>query len=306
MNYTLRQLEIFLKITQTLSVTRAAEELHLTQPAVSIQLRNLQNQFDIPLFEVIGKKVFITDFGVNIAHAAEKILNEAYAVSNLTRLHKGQLTGRLKLSVVSTGKYVMPFFLADFIRQNPGIELMMDVTNKTEVIKSLSLNEVNFALVSVLPDKIKTEGIRLMQNKLFMVANKDSKFKGTLERSTLENLPLIFREKGSATRLAMDRFISAKNLQFHKKMELTSNEAVKQAIIAGLGVSIMPLIGLKNEINNGDLKIVPVKGLPIKTIWQLIWLKGKEMTPVSQAYINYLKKDKDNIINANFNWYESY
>ncbi len=111
MNYTINQLRIFLRITETKSITKAAEELHLTQPAVSIQLKNFQDQFDIPLTEIIGRKIYITDFGREIAVAAENILNQVYEINNKTLAHKGQLTGRLKISVVSTGKYVMPYFL---------------------------------------------------------------------------------------------------------------------------------------------------------------------------------------------------
>ena len=130
MNYTLNQLRIFLKITQTESVTKAAEELHLTQPAVSIQLKNFQDQFDIPLTELVGRKIYITDFGKEIAEAAENILNQVNAINYKTQAYKGQLSGRLRISVVSTGKYVMPYFLSGFMKQHEGIELEMDVTNK--------------------------------------------------------------------------------------------------------------------------------------------------------------------------------
>ena len=119
MNYTLNQLQIFLKIVQTQSVTKASEELHLTQPAVSIQLRNFQDQFDIPLTEVIGRKIYITDFGREIAKAAEVIIQQVHAINYKTMAYKGQLTGRLKISVVSTGKYVMPYFLSQFMQQHP-------------------------------------------------------------------------------------------------------------------------------------------------------------------------------------------
>ena len=147
MNYTLTQLQVFLKITQTHSVTKAAEELHLTQPAVSIQLKNFQNQFDIPLTEVVGRKIYITDFGREIADSVENILNQVNTINYKTQAYRGQLTGRLKISVVSTGKYVMPFFLSSFIRQHPGIELVMDVTNKAQVVKSLERNEIGRAHV---------------------------------------------------------------------------------------------------------------------------------------------------------------
>ena len=133
MNYTLNQLQIFLKIVQTQSVTRASEELNLTQPAVSIQLKNFQNQFYIPLTEVVGRRIYITDFGREIAEAAENIINQVYAINYKTQAYKGQLTGRLKISIVSTGKYIMPYFLADFIKANDGVELNLDVTNKNKV-----------------------------------------------------------------------------------------------------------------------------------------------------------------------------
>lgn len=307
MNYTLNQLKIFLKIVRVASITKAAEELHLTQPAVSIQLKNFQEQFDLPLTEVVARKLYITDFGKEVADVAEQILDGVNALDYKTHAHKGQLTGRLRISVVSTGKYVMPYFLADFTNKNPGVELAMDVTNKARVIQSLEMNEVDFSLVSVLPDSLAIEHIRLMQNKLFLVANTDRKFKkAAYDNSIFEELPLIYREQGSATRLVMERFIHENNLSVLKKMELTSNEAVKQAVIAGLGVSIMPLIGLKNELGYGQLQIVPVKKFPITTHWHLIWLKGKRFSAAPRAYLEYLSKEKDNIIKSKFDWFENY
>ena len=307
MNYTFNQLRIFLKITQTQSVTKASEELHLTQPAVSIQLKNFQQQFDIPLTEIVGRKIFITDFGKEIAVAAQNILNQVHAINYKTQAHKGQLTGRLKFSIVSTGKYVMPYFLTDFLKQHEGIELMLDVTNKFKVVESLEKNEVDFSLVSILPNNIQVEKIELMQNKLYVVGNAKQKFKNKLyEKSIFEKLPLIYREQGSGTRQTMEKFIQKNNLPVRKKMELTSNEAVKQAVIAGLGCSIMPLIGIKNELHNGELQIIPVKGFPIKSVWNLIWLKGKNHSHVALAFLNYLKKERLNLIKEKFEWFEKY
>ena len=307
MNYTLNQLQIFLKVVQTHSVTRASEELHLTQPAVSIQLKNFQDQFDIPLTEVVGRKIFVTDFGHEIAHAAENIINQVYAINYKTLAYKGQLAGRLKISVVSTGKYVMPQYLADFMKQHDGIELLMDVTNKSKVIESLENNEVDFALVSILPEKLNIEKMDLLQNKLYLVGNGQQKFKkGISAKEIFKDLPLIFREKGSGTRQTMESFFVKHNIEVLKKMELTSNEAVKQALIAGLGYSIMPLIGIKNELHADELQIIPIKGLPIKTTWSLIWLKGKKHSPLSLAFMDYLKKEKSKIVKEKFNWYELY
>jgi len=307
MNYTLHQLQVFLKVTQTQSITKAAKELHLTQPAVSIQLKNLQNQFDIPLTEVVGRKLFITDFGREIAVAAEKIIHEVHAINFKTMAYKGQVTGRLKISVVSTGKYVMPYFLSDFLKTHQGVDLILDVTNKSKVIESLEQNEVDFSLVSVMPENLQVDTIELMQNKLFLVGNSERTF--PLEahsQAIFENIPLIYREQGSGTRLVMERYIEKHKLPVRKKMELTSNEAVKQAVIAGLGYSIMPLIGIKNELQDGDLQIIPVKGFPILSTWRLIWQKSKNFSPAADAYLTYVQTEKTRIIQEKFAWLDQY
>jgi DNA-binding transcriptional LysR family regulator len=307
MNYTINQLRIFLKISQTKSITKASEELHLTQPAVSIQLKNFQQQFKIPLTETIGRQIFITDFGKEIAAATEKILDQLNEINYKTLEHQGKLTGRLKLSVVSTGKYIMPYFISDFINNHEGVELFMDVTNKNKVIESLENNEVDFSLVSVLPDNLLIEKVELLQNKLFVISNKKHELKKKVyANNILETLPIIYREKGSGTRNTMEKFLLNNKIVVRKKMELTSNEAVKQAVIAGLGCSIMPLIGIKNELQNGDLQIIPTKGFPIESVWYLIWLKGKKHSPVALSYLSFLEREKLAIVKNNFDWYEKY
>ena len=307
MHYTLHQLQVFLKVAQLKSITKAAEELHMTQPAVSIQIKNLQDQFDIALTEVVGRQLYITDFGNEIIVMAERIINEVYAINYKTMAYKGHLSGKLKISSVSTGKYIIPYFLSGFINKQEGIELLLDVTNKSKVINSLQNNEVDFALVSVLPEKLPVEKIDLMPNKLYVVCNIDAKFKkGIYDKKIFDKLPMIFREVGSGTRVVMEKFIAKNKLPIHKKMELTSNEAVKQAVVAGLGFSIMPLIGIKNELLNKDLQIINVKGFPIKTTWHLIWLKNKRHSPVAEAYLNYLKTEKEKIIRDKFEWFEKY
>jgi LysR family transcriptional regulator, low CO2-responsive transcriptional regulator len=297
MNYTLHQLQIFLKVVQSRSITRASEDLHMTQPAVSIQLRNLQDQFEIPLTEVIGRQLYITDFGYEIAAIAERVLQEIEAINYKTEAFKGMLSGRLRISSASTGKYVIPFFLSFFLGRNPGIDLLLDVTNKTRVVESLKNNEIDFALVSVLPEKLAVEEEILIENKLYIVSS---------TRTELVDKPLIYREEGSATRMAMEKYFMAAKGKHRKRIELTSNEAVKQAVIAGLGVSIMPLIGVHHELLNGQLHILPSPGLPIRTDWRLIWLKEKKLSPVSQAYLSYLRTYKEVVLQEYFSWYKDY
>ena len=307
MNYTLHQLHVFLKITQTKSITKAAEELHLTQPAVSIQLKNFQDQFEIPLTEIIGRQLYVTDFGKEIALAATTILDEVQAINYKTMAFKGQLSGRLKLAVVSTGKYVIPYFLSDFLKGNISVELEMDVNNKTKVVKALKNNEVDFALVSVIPKDLAIESEILLENKLVLIGNGQLKSIGKKAiPDVLFNTPLIYRELGSATRMAMEGYINQKKIQSKMAIQLTSNEAVKQAIIAGVGISIMPIIGLKNELDNLQLKIITSSGLPLITSWRLIWLKGKKMSPVAAAFLSFIQKEKEAIIDDKFSWIATY
>jgi DNA-binding transcriptional LysR family regulator len=306
MNYTLHQLEIFRKIAELKSVTKASEQLFLTQPAVSIQLKNFQDQFNLPLFEIVGRKLYITEFGEEISETAFKILEQVEAINYKSAIFEGTLAGKLKIAIVSTAKYVMPYFLADFIKENEMVDLTMDVTNKMAVIRNLENNECDFALVSTIPKKLNIKRIELMKNKLYFVVKKDY---DTTKKTVLNDLNkslFIFREKGSATRLAMERYLIKHKIAIHKKMELTSNEAVKQAVIAGLGISIMPIIGIKNELQKGELQILDIDDLPIETNWNLIWLKSKNLSSVAKAFKKQIEENKESIIKNHFDWFTNY
>lgn len=295
MNYTLHQLKVYLSVIKAGSITKAAEDMHMTQPALSIQLKNFQDQFKIPLTEYVGKKIIITDFGNTIAELAENIIIEADKIKFKTKEYSNLLAGKLKISSASTGKYVIPYFLDKFMHQNSGIDLVLDVSNKTKVLEDLKANRIDFALVSVLPDNIDVNQEILMDNKLYLVGN-STEFK--------RNSPLIFREAGSATRMAMDNYFDRKKER--KSLTLTSNEAVKQAVIAGLGFSILPLIGIKNEISQKQLQIINKPKLPIVTKWRLIWLKNKKLSPIAEAYLSYIQNHKEEIIKSKFDWYSAY
>ncbi len=302
MNYTLHQLVVFSKIVELKSITKASEELFMTQPAASIQLKNFQDQFEIPLTEVVGRQLYVTDFGQKIYKMAQNIITEVNAINYQTHAHKGLLSGKLSISIVSTGKYVMPFFLSDFLKQNPGIDLVMDVTNKLKVIESLEKNLIDFALVSVIPEKLNLKSEKLLENKLYVVGDKDFNNTQQLSSKQLTELPLIYREHGSGTRLVMQDYFSKHNLLVKKKFELTSNEAVKQAVIAGLGNSILPLIGIRNELITGELKIIPTVGFPIKSNWELIWLNEKKLSPIAEAFVTFIKQNRTKILAEKFSW----
>jgi DNA-binding transcriptional LysR family regulator len=305
MNYTLHQLEIFRTIAELQSVTKASEHLFLTQPAVSIQLKNFQAQFNLPLFEIVGRKLYITEFGEEISETAFKILEQVENIKYKSAIFEGKIAGKLNISIVSTAKYTMPYFLSDFIKTNEMVSLTMDVTNKMTVLRSLENNECDFAMVSTIPKKLNIERIELMKNKLYFVANRN--FNPSKKKVLLKDLNkslFIFRESGSATRLAMEQYLVKHKIAIEKEMELTSNEAVKQAVIAGLGISIMPIIGIKNELQNGDLQIIEMIDFPLETNWNLIWLKSKNLSLVAKSFKKHLEENKENIIKRHFTWFK--
>ena len=299
MNYTLHQLKIFVKVAELKSVTRASEELFLTQPAVSIQLKKLQDQFEIPLTEIIGRQLYVTDFGEQVLEVSKNILAESDLLRSTISDYKGLLTGKISLSIVSTAKYVLPYFIKDFVQNYPEIEMHIDVTNKAKVMEGLSNNSTDFSLISVLPEDMNLNKIELLQNHLCMVGpNKDMIGK----KFDIKKSPLIFREKGSATRMAMENYLDNKNVKYNRKLELVSNEAIKQAIIAGLGYSIMPIIGLRNELLNGQVEIVENKSLPIITNWYLVYNQGKKLTPASKKLIEVIEDVKESVVLEQFGW----
>lgn len=299
MNYTLHQLSIFTKVCDFKSISKAAEAMHLTQPAISIQLKKLQDQFDIPLTEIIGRQLYVTEFGERIYSLSQEILERASLIEETTNEYKGLVSGKLNIASVSTGKYVIPYFLNSFAKAHPKVDIVVDVTNKNLVVNSLAENSTDFALVSVLPD-MSLEKIKLMDNVMQLIGGKDYFHLDNVTAKQLEDVTLIFREKGSATRTKMENFLKKKKITKFRSMELTSNEAVKQAVMAGLGISLMPLIGLNLQLNQDIVRTIQFPGLPISTQWNLVWTKGKRFSPAAKAFVEHIKEHKQEIIDEYF------
>ncbi len=298
MNYTLHQLKVFLTVCEEKSVTRAAEKLHLTQPAVSIQLKRLQEQFDIPLTEIIGRQLHVTEFGNKIAETSRRVLQEANQINEQVDLYKGLLSGSIVISSVSTGKYVIPYYLQSFMNRYPKVDIEINVTNKQQVIHQLQENSCDFGLVSVIPEFMKVQRFELLTNHLFIVSRQFNDFQSVKDSP---NTVWIFREVGSATRAAMERFIAKEGIVVHRSIELVSNEAVKQAVIAGIGISVLPLIGLKNELVQRDISIIPHAATPIETTWNLVHTK-KALSPASQALLSHIDENKSRVFDEHFSW----
>jgi DNA-binding transcriptional LysR family regulator len=308
MNFTLHQLRVFMTVVEKESVTRAADELSMTQPAVSIQLRNLQDQFDLPITEIVGRRLYVTDFGRDLYGIAARIIGEVEGIAYRTERFKGLLSGRLSLSVASTGKYVIPYYLRDFLKAHPSVDLTMDVTNKTRVVRSLENNEVDFALVSVLPEKLDIDQEVLLPNPLYLTCAHGVRppGRGIRDRSLFREIPMIYREDGSGTRFAMQHYFQRANIVPRVRVELTSTEAVKQAVIAGLGFSILSLLSIRNELRQKQIRIIPVKGLPLTEHWRLVWLAKKNLSLVAKAFLDHVRAGKDAIYSEHFSWIETH
>ncbi len=301
MNYTLHQLRIFTKVCEYGSITKASEALYLTQPAISIQLKKLQDEFEIPLTEVIGRKLYVTNFGTQILELASEILDKVDRLEASVDQFKGILTGHIRVATASTGKYVMPYFLTGFMRKYPGVTISVDVTNKTKVVENLKENTIDFALISVIPQNLALETIPLIKNELHLVAATSyPDLPKKMSAKKLGAYTLIFREEGSATRAAMETYLNKNRIQVSRTMHLVSNEAVKQAVRAGLGLSIMPLIGIGGELTLAKMKIIPMTGLPIVTQWNLAYGSGKKLSPASLALVKYIEENKGQISEEHF------
>lgn len=305
MDFNLRQLYLFSKVVELRSITKAAIEFDITQPAISIQLKKLQDNFDTPLTEIMGKQLYITDFGMAFYHQSKEILKQVEEFKYTLESYNGVLSGKLKISTVSTGKYIMPFYLKQFLDLHQKVDLRLDVSNRKQVITDLMNHEIDFGLVSVLPNEKDFEEEILMRNPLYLIGPK----KSLVEHSNFQRLneyPLIYREEGSGTRLVMQRHFDQINYSPKIKMELTSNEAVKQAVIAGLGYSMLSLLSIKNELIQNDLEIIPDMQMRVRSDWRLIWLKKKKLPPIAKAFLSYIKNHKQLVYNTHFSWVESH
>jgi DNA-binding transcriptional LysR family regulator len=290
MNISLTQLKALKAISQHESITNAAKSMNMTQPAVSIQLKNLQEQFEVPLTEIIGKKIYITEFGQELVEMADRIFADVN-----------------RISAVSTGKYIIPYLMADFMKINPHVEINLEVSNRNQVLAHLEENTTDLALLSVnLPNEEKFESITLEENKWYLACAPElaGKFRVEINANNWEKIPFILREKGSGTRSKMEDFFKSRNINVDSKLELATNEAVKQAIMAGLGASILSNFSMSQEIADNRITILQYPGLPLKSAWKLIWLKQKRHSPAVLAFIKWISENKKEIFASNFNTFQ--
>ncbi len=295
---TLRQLQVFEAIVRHGSFTRAAEELYLTQPTVSMQIKKLSDEVGLQLFEQVGRTVELTDAGRELYNASRNIFS---AFSNLEMKiadMKGLRAGRLRLTALTTAQYFAPRILAEFSRRYPGIDVNLSVVNREQVIERLANNEDDlYILGQTLPQELAIEAAPFAPNCLVVLARHDHPLVGqrNIPVERLAREPFIMRESGSGIRDAVHRLFQAHNVEPQVRMALGSNEAIKHAIVAGLGVSVLSATALILEGVEGPLRILDVEGFPIRRQWYLAYPRSKALTLVAQTFWNFCMEEGEDL-----------
>lgn len=287
---TLRQLRVFQAVATHLSFTRASEDLHLSQPAVSIQVKQLEGTVGHALFEQLGKRIFLTEAGEILYNCSQEVFRVLDETAEVLDQLKGIHRGRLKISVVTTASAFATLMLSVFARQYPEIAISLDVTNRARLLDQLDSNQCDFVIMGEPPQNKDLEFKSFMENPLVIMASPDHPLVGqrSIPVSALQNLPFVVRERGSGTRAAIQRFFDSKKISVQYVMEMTSHETIKQAVQAGLGLGIASLHTLELELQSGRLILLDVQGFPILRHWYLVQRSGKRLSPVARLFEAFL------------------
>lgn len=286
---TFRQLEIFEAIARLGSFTRASAELHLTQPTVSMQIKKLTEVIGVPLFEQVGKKIFLTEDGEELAQATRAVFGVMDRFVMSVDERQGLKKGQLRLMAISTASYFAPRILGAFAKLYPGVDVSLRVTNKEQVLASIANNLDDLYLLGQPPEDMEVVVTPIMNNPIVVLAAPEHPLAGqkALPLKRLSDEPWLMREAGSGTRMAIERLFAAKGLTLNTRMELGSNEAIKQAILAGLGISALSQQALVLH-QPGQFAVLDVEGFPIQRQWYAVYPAGRQLSVVAQAFLDFL------------------
>lgn len=298
LNLTLRQIKVFESAARHLSYTRASEELHLSQPAVSMQIKQLEAVIGLSLFEQIGKKMHLTSAGREIFAYSQSIghlLNEAEIVVEEL---KGMQSGRLAISVATTASHFATRLLADFSQRYAGVTISLDITNRASLRDQLENNEPDLVIMGQAPEGVDVTSDTFMENPLVVIAPADHPLtmKKDIPLKHFESEHFVVRETGSGTRSAIQRFFDRHGVSFHTGIETSSNETIKQAVEAGLGLGIVSIHTLELELETGRLEILDVEDFPIIRHWHIVQRTGKRLSPVAQAFKQFVLEEAEQFI----------
>jgi len=272
-----------------LSITRAAEQLHMSQPAVSMQVKQMEENLDVSLFERVGKKIFLTEAGQEMFRYSRRIGQLLEEADEVMQEFKGLHRGSLAISVATTAGYFATRLLAAFSQENPEISVSLDVTNRESLLLQLDNNQCDMVIMGEPPANRGLSSESFMENPLVMVASPGHPLAGEahIPVQRFENESFVVRETGSGTRAAIERFFHDNDVAFHTRMEMTSNEAIKQSVQAGLALGIASIHTLELELQTGKLVVLDVEGLPINRQWHLVQRKGKRLSPIAKTFSQY-------------------
>ena len=289
-NVTLRQLKVFEAVARHLSFSRAAEELHLTQPAVSMQVHSLEEDAGLPLTEQIGKKIFLTQAGAELARHARLIAQQIRAAEEALAAIRGVRGGQLNIGVVSTAKYFAPRLLAAFRSRHPGIELRLGVHNRERIVRQLADNEIDLAIMGRPPAELNTVADAFAENALIFIAAPSHPLasRRRIAPASLAEESFLIREPGSGTRSALERFFAEQDVTLTHTFEASSNETIKQAVMAGMGIAFISSRTIELELAVGQLVILHVSGTPILRQWHLVRRAEMRPFPLADAFRKFL------------------
>lgn len=298
MNITLRQLQIFESVAQHLSYTRAAELLYLTQPAVSMQIKQLESEVGMPLFERMGKSLFLTEVGDELLVYARNISQQLIEASDVLDELRGSKKGRLNIAVATTASSFSLKLLGEFYKRFPGANITFDVTNRASLLKHLEKNTIDMVIMGQPPEGLDVDAESFMDNPLVVIAPIGHELVGkkNIPLKVLQQETFIMREHGSGTRIAMERFFEESGYSISSVMEMSSNEAINEAVVAGLGLGIVSKDTLELKLNMGQLKILDVESFPIMRHWYLVHRKGKRFTALMTAFKNLVQQESKEIL----------
>ncbi|MEE9342222.1 MAG: LysR family transcriptional regulator [Gammaproteobacteria bacterium] len=293
MKITLRQLEIYSAVARHLSYTRASEALHLTQPAVSMQVRQLEEAVEMPLIEQVGKRIFLTDAGKEMVHYAKSILGSLAEAEQVFQKMRGLEGGRLRLSVASTANYFVPTILANFCQQYPKIKISLDVTNREGLLEALTDNSVDLVIMGKPPDSIDLVSEKFMKNPLVLIAPPTHHLakERKIPLKQLQKETFLVREPGSGTRTAIEKFLKVHKVELTSTMEMSTSEAIKQGIEAGLGLGLLSLHTLGMELELGRLTILDGENLPIIRDWYITYRQGKRLSLAAEKFRGFVLQE---------------
>lgn len=286
MNITMRQLQVFQAVARHLSYTRAAVELHLSQPAVSMQIRQLEDNLGLALFEQLGKKIYLTSAGRELLPYCRDITRQLGKIREVCAAQRGLSEGTLALAVPGTANAFATRLLAAFCEAHPGISFNLDIANRKGLLERLEHNETDLVIMGKPPDDADLVEERFMDNPLVVIAPRGHALadRHRIPLTELLDSAFVVREAGSGTRIAMERFFDRYRVTLRARMELASNEAIKQAVMAGLGLGIVSLHTLELELAAQRLAVLDVEGFPIMRYWYVVHRQGKRLAPVAEAF----------------------